>query len=237
MLERKQWYIYDGRVWKPDIGGFKVMEMCKRLAQTLDGYALQKGVKEYVNFVHNWYQLRCRKAILSDAASVYPVSYSSFDCDPFLFNCLNGTLNIAAGKFSPHNPDDMLTKLAGAEYDRTAACPRWERFVDEVTQGDKELAAYIQKALGYALTGDTSEECFFFLFGPKSRNGKSTMMETYMQIMGDYGKPQKPIPLPSASLPTEAAPMKIWPAWWAHGWSISRNRISSWSFLPPRSRP
>lgn len=77
--ERKQWYIYDGMVWKPDIGGLKVMELCKRLAQALNCYAPQTGVGVYVNFIYNWDQFRYRKIILRDAASVYPVSYSSFD--------------------------------------------------------------------------------------------------------------------------------------------------------------
>lgn len=58
--------------------------------------------------------------------------------------------------------------------------------------GDAELGTYLQKALGYALSGDTSEECFFVLYGPKSRNGKSTLMETIMHIMGDYGKSVQP---------------------------------------------
>lgn len=55
-------------------------------------------------------------------------------------------------------------------------------------QGDKDLITYLQKALGYALTGDTSEECLFLLYGPTTRNGKSTVIETFMALMGGYGK-------------------------------------------------
>jgi putative DNA primase/helicase len=59
-------------------------------------------------------------------------------------------------------------------------------------QEDAEKAAFLQKSLGYALTGDTRHECFFILYGPTSRNGKGTCMETYMRMVGDYGKSAKP---------------------------------------------
>ena len=52
--------------------------------------------------------------------------------------------------------------------------------------GDPDTAAFLQKALGYALTGDTSFDCFFVLYGAKSRNGKSTLMETVAHILGEY---------------------------------------------------
>ena len=57
---------------------------------------------------------------------------------------------------------------------------------------DSDLAAYLQKSLGYALTGDTSLECLFILYGATSRNGKGTTMETFLKIMGDYGKTSNP---------------------------------------------
>ena len=68
----------------------------------------------------------------------------------------------------------------------------WERTIRNVMQGDQDLSCYLQKALGYGLTGDTSEECFFLLYGPTTRNGKGTVMETYMKMLGEYGKAARP---------------------------------------------
>lgn len=82
--------------------------------------------------------------------------------------------------------------IAGVSYDPNARCERWERFIDEIMQGDKEKAVFLQKSMGYALTGDTRHECLFFFYGPTSRNGKSTTIEPIMHMMGDYGKTARP---------------------------------------------
>lgn len=86
----------------------------------------------------------------------------------------------------------MLATISGVKYDPEATSELWERFIDDVTQGDKDTAIYLQKAMGYGLTGDTSEECFFTLYGATTRNGKGTLMETYMALVGGYGRAARP---------------------------------------------
>ena len=190
--ERKLWYIYTGKLWEPDTGNVKVMEYCKRLADGLLYYALSlpEGSKrdEYHKFAYKWQSRHYRETVLKDAQSVYPVLLSDFDSDPYLFNCQNGTLDLRTRAFHAHTAADMLSTISGVEYDPEAWGELWEQTVSEVMQGDKDLITYLQKALGYALTGDTSEECLFLLYGPTTRNGKSTVIETFMALMGGYGK-------------------------------------------------
>jgi len=76
--------------------------------------------------------------------------------------------------------------VAPVHYDRDAKCPRWDQFIDEVTCGDNELAAFLQRSIGYSLTALTTEQCFWILFGGGS-NGKTTFVETILAMMGDYG--------------------------------------------------
>lgn len=194
--ERKKWFFYDGRVWKPDIGNVKVMEWCKNLADALMIYALsledERIKKDYIDFTKGWQSRHRRETILKDAATVFPAYWKEFDADPMLFNCLNGTLNLETRGFSSHNPAHMLTKISGVEYVPDARCERWERFVSEVMERDEEKALFLQKSLGYSLTGDTRHECFFILYGPSSRNGKGTTMETIIIMLGDYGRSAKP---------------------------------------------
>lgn len=196
VAESKQWYNYRDGIWVPDTGNLMTTELCKRLVAGLLIYSTSitddKQRTEYQKFVSCLNKRNNREKILKDATSIHFVSMSDFDRNPYLLNCQNGTLDLKAGVFHPHNPSDLLTKMAGVKYDPNAVCIRWDQFVDEVTMGDKQLAIYLQKALGYALSGDTSEECFFLLYGPKSRNGKSTLMETVMHIMGDYSKSARP---------------------------------------------
>lgn len=124
--------------------------------------------------------------------SVYPISMQAFDRNKYLFNCKNGTLDMRTLEFREHRPEDYLTMESGITYDPDADCPRWHSFIQEVMCGDKDLADFLQRSLGYALTGDTSQECMFILYGATSRNGKGTAMETFLKIMGDYGKTSNP---------------------------------------------
>lgn len=194
--ERKVWFVYDGKRWKADPGAIRVMELCKRLADALLRYVStiedERERCDYLNFVRKWQRRAYRETILKDAMSVHPVAYAVFDRSPHLLNCENGTLNVLTGEFTPHRAADMITMLAGVRYNPLACCERWERFIVEVMEADAEKALFLQKALGYALTGDTSRECLFILYGATSRNGKSTCMDTFARLMGDYAKTASP---------------------------------------------
>ncbi|HAG12063.1 MAG TPA: hypothetical protein DCK76_12015 [Desulfotomaculum sp.] len=193
---RKKWFAFNGKVWKPDSGNLQAMQLCKTLANELMIYALSipdDGERQlYMEFAGKWQSRHYRETILKDATSVYPVSIEEFDVNPWIFNCMNGTLNLETGEFYTHRPGDMLTKLSGVNYKPGVRCLRWEQFIGEVMEGDRDKAVFFQKSLGYTLTGDTRHECFFILYGPLSRNGKSTAMETYLRLVGDYGKTASP---------------------------------------------
>ncbi|MBQ4465366.1 phage/plasmid primase, P4 family [Ruminococcus sp.] len=194
--ERGIWYVYDGKVWQPDENALAVAELAKILADRLYSFALQITDEDtrnrYIKRVQKLQMRKNRRTMIEDAKSVYPVSHTVFDRNTDLFNCQNGTLNLTTGEFRPHDPADFLTMMSGITYDPDATCPRWEQFISEVMMNDADLALYLQKALGYALTGDTSLECLFILYGATSRNGKGTTMETFLKIMGDYGKTSNP---------------------------------------------
>lgn len=194
--DRGIWYVFDGTVWRPDEGALAVAELAKLLADKLYTYALQikdeDARNRYIKRVQKLQMRKNRRTMVEDAKSVHPVSMQTFDRNTQLFNCRNGTLDLRTFAFRPHDPADFLTMRSGVTYDPEAECPRWERFIDEVMVNDKDLASYLQRSLGYALTGDSSLECLFILYGATSRNGKGTTMETYLKIMGDYGKTSNP---------------------------------------------
>ena len=102
---RRIWYIFDGRVWRPDPSGLLAMELCKQLAAKLKEYALTikhtKMHTNYNNYVEKWQKRSYREIVLRDAASVCPRKSSDFDNKSNIYNCLNGTLDLATGEF--HN--------------------------------------------------------------------------------------------------------------------------------------
>ena len=197
--ERGIWYVYDGTVWRADSENLRVAELAKLLADKLYVFALtiteEDARKRFIDRVRKLQLRRNRDTMVKDAKSVYPLSMKNFDRDIYLFNMANGTLDLRTGDFREHRPEDYLTKVSPVEYDPDAKCDRFVRFMDEVMMGDKDTIRYTQKALGYALSGDTRMECFFILYGATSRNGKGTLMESFLRLMGDYGRNADPVML------------------------------------------
>jgi putative DNA primase/helicase len=109
-----------------------------------------------------------------------------WDDDPFLVGCPNGVIDLRDGTFRDGNPDDRITLQTGTAYNESAACERWENFLREVFCEDDALISFIHRAIGYSLSGDTREQCFFMCVG-HGANGKSTLLSVLSSIFGDYG--------------------------------------------------
>lgn len=128
-----------------------------------------------------------RKNMITDARSKYPVKTEEFDQNTNLFNCKNGTYNLETGTLQKHNPEDYISKISNVYYDPAASGTEIEKFMNTIMQGNKENIEYIQKILGLALMGNTDEEKLFIFYGPSTRNGKSTLVETFLFMIKDYG--------------------------------------------------
>ena len=106
-----------------------------------------------------------------------------WDANLWLLNTPGGVTDLQSGRKRPHDRADRMTKVTTAT--PQGNCPIWRQFLDEVTGGDKELQAYLQRVAGYALTGSTREHALFFLYGTGA-NGKSVFVNTLATILGDY---------------------------------------------------
>jgi putative DNA primase/helicase len=136
-----------------------------------------------------------------------PVVPEQLDRDPFLFNCKNGTLDLRTGELRAHRRGDRLTKMAPVTCDLDATAPLWEHFLFEIMGGDPDLLSFLQRAVGYAMTGSVEEQALFFLHG-SGANGKSTFLRTLLEVFGDYGKQSAPdilLAKRNESHPTEIA--------------------------------
>jgi len=115
-----------------------------------------------------------------------PILPDELDSDPWALNVRNGTLDLRTGELRPHRREDRLTKLAPTAYDAAATCPTWERFLERIMDGNPSLISFLQRAVGYSLTGLTIERVLLLLYG-RGRNGKSTFLEIIGSLLGDYG--------------------------------------------------
>lgn len=180
------WLYYDGNRWVRDqaqiIPGLakKTIKRLYDLAfETKDGALSKHALRSASN--------GRIQAMLAQARSVegIPIKPDDLDKDPWLLNVENGTIDLRTGELRPPLKEDMLTKICNVSFDPTAQCPRWRLFINEIMDGDKDMALFLQKLMGYSITGDMSEDMYFFLWG-KGCNGKTVFAETIITILGDY---------------------------------------------------
>lgn len=179
------WLIWDGKRWKID----NKKEIERITAKVLRGLYKSKDETET-----KWARMCERRNIrmnsIKDLMPLVPAEREDFDRDKYLLNVENGILNLKTGKLQQHDRELKLTKITHVTLDENAQCPEWLNFLNQIFQGDKELIEYMQRLIGYSLTGEISEQIMMFLIGGGS-NGKSTFINTIKDLMGEYGKQAK----------------------------------------------
>ena len=182
------WLRWSGRRWRRDETG----EIHRRAQDTVRELALQAlGIEDdkrraaVVGHALSSESARRLDAMVRLARCRLPVTPELLDQDPWLLNCANGTLDLRTGDLRPHRRENLLTKLAPVAYDPDAACPLWEGFLGRVMDGNAGLVGFLQRAVGYSLTGSVAEQVLFLLHGVGA-NGKSTFIETVRALLGDY---------------------------------------------------
>lgn len=161
--------------------------LAKKLYDALLTYAsslTDENKTNYISHVNKLGRLNVRETMIKDARDRCFIRSEDFDRDPWLFNCKNGVYDLKNGCFRKHYPNYLMSKMSNAFYDENAESPLFEKFLNEVTNGDGKKKRYLLSALGYALTGDASRECMFILYGATTRNGKGTLMETVSYMLG-----------------------------------------------------
>jgi putative DNA primase/helicase len=193
---KKGWHIYNGKVWQEDVLG-QIRALADRTI--LDLYKYQDLIKHY-DAVHEtkrnkeFHKWLCasrnagkKDNMLREAEALEGIASLPewFDKDKYLLNCQNGTLDLRTGKLHPHERTQLITRIIDIEYDPDAKTKIWEGFLNRIFDGKKDLIEFIQRAIGYTLTGSIKEQCIFILHGI-GKNGKSTFIETIRSIFGDY---------------------------------------------------
>lgn len=190
------WYTYNGSMWEKDIGSLLVMDKLQEFVKLLDIYSNELDSKEvdivkYKSFIVKLLDRRARERMIKDAQNLVSISLSDFDKNPYLINCENGTYDLENDSFRFHSSEDYITLKTNCLYILPTSeinynHTRWNQFIDEITNNDKEKADYLQRALGYSLLGKTTEECMFMAWGKTTRNGKGTLFNSIHNLLGTY---------------------------------------------------
>jgi putative DNA primase/helicase len=182
--DSRAWFLWDGRRWAKDPGR-TVHQLAIETAKTLAVEAGKAGVREQLFWAARSQSARGIRDMITVAESLLEVRQSVFDTHPWQFNCRNGTLDLRTGELREHNPSDFITRLAPVEFSPKAECPTFMGFLNRIVDGNQTLIAFLQRALGYSLTGSTAEQCLFLMLG-SGANGKSTLLNTVRSVMGEY---------------------------------------------------
>jgi putative DNA primase/helicase len=194
--EAKGWMVYEDGRWSLDKFNRIIMNAKATVQAILDEYQASDN-KEWVQKKAKSISSMTRlKAMAESAKSIEDVSVTIdiFDTDNYSLNLRNGTYDLNSGDIKAHDSKDMIARIAEVDYDSEAKAPLWDKFLQEIFDGNANLLRFIQRVSGYALTGDVSEQVLFILFG-KGANGKTTFVEVIQRILKDYA-----VPLPSESL-------------------------------------
>lgn len=194
---RKKWYYWTGKMWALDETG-EIKKYCdlvladmKAQAFEIDDEAEREAFLKWVTSCGNSNR---KTAMITETQHLdgIPVLPDQMDAYQEYLNAQNGIVNLRNGELMPHVPEFMMSKICLCEYDVSDKEPeKWLKFLDDVCNGDQELVRYLQKCVGYSLTGSTREQCAFFLYG-LGNNGKSTFLETISDILGTYGANAQP---------------------------------------------
>ena len=186
--EAKAWYIYNGKYWMLDVNGNRASKYAIYLSNALQAYALYLEDGEhkdsYRKHVNSLGKTANRKHMLEDARAYSLISYSDLDSNRNLFNCQNGTFDLNDFTFREHKASDLISKISNVVYDPNASSDEWCKFIDDIMEHDQDKIGFLKQILGYSMTASTREETSFVLYGSTTRNGKTTLVETFAYMLG-----------------------------------------------------
>lgn len=185
----RKWFLFDGVRWNADEGA-QIVQCAKNATRALydesahhDDDAKRSATAKWAAASES--EKRVRATIeLSKSEPGIPVGIEELDAHPWLLGVRNGVLDLRTGELRDARPEDLITKQAGVAFDPDAKCALWEKFLRRILP-NPPVRDFMQRALGYGLTGDTREQCLFLLHGTGA-NGKSVLLRTVQGTLGDY---------------------------------------------------
>ncbi len=195
--ERKSWMVWTGKVWEWDLGGVRIAKLAKKTARNIYREAAdepdddtRKGLVKHAGATERQVRL---DAMIKSAESEPDIAImiKELDANHWLLNVNNGTIDLRTGELKSHDRADLITEILPIDYDPAATGAEWGTFLCKIFNDNADLIAYIQRAMGYSITGDQSEQVFFFCYG-SGFNGKSTLLNACRLVMGNYAQQVPP---------------------------------------------
>ena len=190
----KTWYVYNGSYWQQDNQGLiekaadKVINNLKNekhvIPEDIDEDDYKKAWKKFEKRERS----RSSKVnMVNEIKHLVPVLHNQWDQEHMLLNTPSGYIDLTNGTLHHHKYNKMFTQETGVDFSENVDCPLWIKFLNQTFQNDQELIHFVQKIIGYSLTGSNAEQKMFILYG-NGRNGKSVLLNIVKYIFGSYAK-------------------------------------------------
>ena len=184
------WFTWSGKRWEQDETGAidRLAKATVRLIYNEAASCEDKDLREKIASHAHKSESDARIKAMIELARTEPeivVRHAQLDFDPWRLNVANGTLDLRTGELQPHRREDLITKIIPIDFYPEATCPTWLSFLDRVMAANQALIRFIQKCVGYSLTGSNREQIFFILYGVGA-NGKSTFIIVVSALLADY---------------------------------------------------
>ena len=190
-LDWSKWLVWDGRRWAIDKTGAPRWKACQTARSILIEAANATSKKRRKALVSHAFNTEKRDRIsamlsLAEVKPGIPVLPEQLLGDPWLFNCLNGTLDLRTGQLRPHRREDLITQICHLEYDPDAKCPLWDSTLEKFLGGNQGLIDYFRAIMGCAIVGLVRDHVLPVCYG-RGANGKSTILGTLLEVFSEYG--------------------------------------------------
>lgn len=182
----KRWMFYNGKYWIMDTSGVKIRQVTNQFAYEFLRYAIDvaKIGDPFWLIANNLGNASTRNSLIKDSIDKNAVSDEEMDKDIYLINLQNGTYDLRKMELRKHSYKDMITKIANVEYSPGAQNNILDDFMNSTFSGNQDLIQYIYRVFGLCLSGEISPEAFWIFLGETTRNGKSTLMNTFAYMLG-----------------------------------------------------
>jgi putative DNA primase/helicase len=172
-----KWHEWRGSHWKLD-EKMNVFSLCRKVCRDAANEAAPAAAEK----------IKSKTTVaavewLARSDTRHAATTEQWDNNPWIMATPGGTINLRTGAVRPAKPDDHCTKVTAVS--AAGDCPQWRIFLDRVTDKDSDLQAFLQRVIGYCLTGTTSEHALFFCYGTGG-NGKGVFLNTISAILADY---------------------------------------------------
>jgi len=186
----KAWFLWDEKRWVRDEKNhvfnmiIELSQFIEKDARSIKNQEWQSEIVQKAKSLGNLTKLKSVVEMLKVHPCVATLA-TEFDINKQLIGLKNGVYDLDKAQFRKAKKEDMVTESLGVTYSEYKSAPKWEQFLNDIFEGDKELISYMQKVIGYSLSGDISEQAIWFAHGNGS-NGKSVFFSVLQNLFGTY---------------------------------------------------